>query len=117
MKKPIWMHMPSAGHLLDVGLAICIFLAGCCIGQAYLAAARKDQTAVAGIELLYGPAVMMAYGYGFIYPDLQRYPELRAFLRNERESLPRETLPPVIIEGESEVAEYHRYLLYTTAAF
>lgn len=101
---------------LEVLIVLLMFAFGAVTAFVYLGKARAEQAGVAGIELLYGPAVMMAYGYGYISPDLQKYPELRAFLRNQRQDLPRDLLPDIIEEADSEVAEYHRYLLYAVAA-
>ena len=117
MRGSHWTVRLFRGSALEFFLVVFIFLFGYGAGQAYLNAARTDRTAVAGIELLYGPAIMMAYGYGFIHPDIDRYPEMQAFLRNQQESLSREALPDSIQENPSEVADYHRYLLYAVAVF
>ncbi|HOC70315.1 MAG TPA: hypothetical protein PKO23_16025, partial [Candidatus Hydrogenedentes bacterium] len=69
------------------------------------------------IEMLYGPAVMLASGRGFYQPDLDYAPALRAFLRNERETLSPAALPEVLPEEPNSVSSYHRYLLYTVALF
>ena len=108
---------PRRRWMLEALIVLLVFAFGAVTAFAYLSKARAEQAGVTGIELLYGPAVMMAYGYGFISPDLQKYPELQSFLRNQRQDLPRELLPAFIEEADSEVAEYHRYLLYTVAAF
>ncbi len=101
----------------DVTLALLLFLLLFAAGYGHLRALRTDRSAVTGIERLYGPSVMLALGRGFIEPNLYEYPELRAFLRGEIESLPREAIPEVVLVNPSPVASYHRYLVYTVALF
>eukprot|EP00389_Voromonas_pontica_P015346 GDKH01023925.1.p1 GENE.GDKH01023925.1~~GDKH01023925.1.p1 ORF type:complete len:1573 (-),score=396.29 GDKH01023925.1:13091-17809(-) len=101
----------------DLTLALLLFLLLFAAGYGHLRALRTDRSAVTSIERLYGPSVMLALGRGFIEPNLYEYPELRAFLRGEIESLPPEAVPEVVLENPSPVAAYHRYLVYTVALF
>ncbi|HOC70104.1 MAG TPA: tetratricopeptide repeat protein [Candidatus Hydrogenedentes bacterium] len=103
--------------LADVALGLLIFLSLFAAGYGHLRALRTDRSAVTGIELLYGPSVMLALGHGFIEPDLLEYPALRAFLRAETEALPPDAVPAQVRENPSSVASYHRYLVYTVALF
>jgi tetratricopeptide (TPR) repeat protein len=102
---------------VDCVIILLLFLGGVFAGKAYLNAIKTDQSAILGTELLYGPSVMLATGRGFYQPDTGVSPELRAFLRNEVETLNPEVLPEEIPEAPSSVAAYHRYLLYTVAFF
>ena len=108
-KKRIWTR--------DAWIALLVFLFVFAAGYVHLRSLRTDRSAVTGIELLYGPAVMLAQGRGFIAPDLLEYPEFRAFVRGDIESLPPNALPERVIENPSQVASYHRYLVYTVALF
>ena len=101
----------------DCIIVLILFLGGVCAGMAYLNAVRTNRSAIQGIEYLYGPSVMFAAGRGFYHPDINASPELRAFVRNEVESLDPKMLPPDIPRQDSTVAAYHLYLLYVVAAF
>lgn len=101
----------------EVALTLLILLFLFAAGYGHLRALRTDRSAVTGIELLYGPSVMLALGRGYMEPALSEYPELRAFLRAEIESLPPNAVPEHIVENPSPVASYHRYLVYTVAFF
>ena len=101
----------------DIAIATILFIALFAVGMVHLRSLRTDKSAVSGIELLYGTSVMLAHGKGFISPDFHVYPALRSFLRGETESLPPEALPDTVIEFPSQVAAYHRYLVYTVAFF
>ena len=103
--------------IADMALGLLIFLSLLAAGYGHLRALRTDRSAVTGIELLYGPSVMLALGRGFIEPDLLEYPGLRVFLRGEIESLPPDAVPAQVLENPSPVASYHRYLVYTVAFF
>lgn len=108
---------PRRVHLLEIIIVLLLFLGGVYVGKAYLNAVRTDRSAIVGTELLYGPPAMYAAGYGFYQPDTSVSPELRAFLRNEVDALALHALPAEIPAAPSTVASYHRYLLYTVAAF
>lgn len=82
----------------------------------HLKALDTGKSAIYCLGEVYGPAVMLAYGHGFISPDLRAHSEIAAFLTGERESLPEDAMPTEIIQGKSTAAEYHRYLSYTMAA-
>lgn len=110
-------HNRAEGKGRDIVLAVMVFAITCCAGYGHLRAMRAGHSAVTGIELLYGPSVMLAQGRGFIEPDIQEYPELRAFLRGDMESLPPGAVPETVIESPSQVSSYHRYLVYTVAFF
>lgn len=88
------------------------------VGVAHLRSMRIDgHPSLQYIDNLYGPAVMLAYGHGFVSPDFLLYPKLHEFLKGERESFPRELLPDQIQEAPSSVASYHQYLLYVVGCF
>ena len=102
---------------LDWIIILSLFLGGVYVGKAYLSAIKTDRSAIVGTELLYGPPAMFAAGRGFYQPNTKASPELRAFLRNEVETLDPKTLPANIPAADSAVASYHRYLLYVVAVF
>jgi tetratricopeptide (TPR) repeat protein len=99
-------------------ILLLLFLLSFSIGLFHLRSLRKDnQPSLQYIHSLYGPAVMIAYDYGFTQPDLQLLPELYNFLKGNRESFSPELLPETITERPSSVAAYHRYLLYLVGYF
>ncbi|HDP35020.1 MAG TPA: hypothetical protein ENN29_07930, partial [Candidatus Hydrogenedentes bacterium] len=112
-------RLPSAFQRGAVEALVIVLLAvvAATAGRAYLASLNTGHSPILGTELLYGPAVMLVAGRGFYQPDVSVSPELRAFLRNETETLDPGALPDDIPAVESTVAAYHRYLLYTVAAF
>ena len=107
--------------IFEVLLAIVLFVSGTSLGCLHLSALNNGKSAISSIEMLYGPAVMLASGRGFYQPDLKSAPVLRAFLRNETETLLPEDLPDFLPEEADlsiiTVSAYHRYLLYTVAFF
>lgn len=106
------------GRGVDIIIALLVFCVVFCVGYGYLRAlSTGERSAVTGIELLYGPSVMLAQSRGFIEPDILEYPVLRAFLRGEIDALPPDAVPETVIEHSSPVASYHRYLVYTVAFF
>ncbi len=102
---------------LDAALAALLLLFCAYAGRQHLDSLNRGRSPVTSIEMLYGPAVMLASGRGFYQPDLNYSPALREFLRNERETLAPEDLPEVLPEEPNSVSAYHRYLLYTVALF
>lgn len=94
-------------------LAAILFIGAFLAGLAHLESFRGEHSAVVSIEYLYGPAVMMASGKGFINPDYAEYPELKAFLKGQVESFSPDLLPDTVKTAPSTMAAYHRYLLYT----
>lgn len=101
----------------DFWIGVTLFLVMTAVGYTHLRFVGRECSAVQSIELLYGPAVTLACGRGFLCPDLQAHPELRKFLRREIETFSPEGLPKHIQEWPTYVALYHRYLVYTTALF
>lgn len=111
------MHGKKHLAVLDTVIAVLLFLLCAYAGRQHLASLNHGRSPVTSIEMLYGPAVMMACGRGFYQPDLGFSPTLRQFLRNERESLSPADLPENLPEEANSVSSYHRYLLYTVAFF
>lgn len=103
--------------VLDAAITVLLFLLSTYAGRQHLDSLNHGRSSVTSIEMLYGPAVMLASGRGFYQPDLNASPALRAFLRNERETLSPEELPEVLPEEPNSVSSYHRDLLYTVALF
>lgn len=103
--------------LVDAVIAVLLFFFGSYAGRQHLADLNHGRSPVTSIEMLYGPAVMLACGRGFYQPDLAFSPPLGEFLRNERETLSPDVLPKHLPEAENSVSSYHRYLLYTVAFF
>lgn len=103
--------------LVDAIIAVLLFFFGSYAGRQHLADLNHGRSPVTSIEMLYGPAVMLACGRGFYQPDLAFSPPLGEFLRNERETLSPDVLPKHLPEAENSVSSYHRYLLYTVAFF
>lgn len=108
MKQNSFIHICK---LLSFPTAV--FLIGCAVGSFHFASLRTNRSAVLNVDMLYGNAVMVAYGHGSIAPSMPAYPELREFLFAERQSLSPEMFPEPIITTSNSVAEYHRYLIYT----
>lgn len=103
-------------QLLYVLPILVIFLFSFIVGCYHFCSLGTNRSAVKNIESLYGPAVMLAYGHGFINPSIFAYPELREFLFGERQSLSPEMFrAPIIVDAPSSVADYHQYLVYTAA--
>ncbi|NLN92294.1 MAG: hypothetical protein GX130_03160 [Candidatus Hydrogenedens sp.] len=98
-------------------IAFLLFVFGFVAGLAHFESLRTDKSAVFTIEDLYGPAVMIAAGHGFINPDRSEYPELWAFLKGDQQSFCTDQLPADIKTIGSSVAFYHRYLLYAVGLF
>ncbi|NLN92300.1 MAG: tetratricopeptide repeat protein [Candidatus Hydrogenedens sp.] len=94
-----------------------LFLYGLTVGLVHFESLREDgKSAVFVVVELYGPALMMACGHGFLSPDQSLYPELHKFLEGEQETFSKDLLPADIETTSSAVAAYHRYLLYMVAA-
>ncbi|MFA7691583.1 MAG: tetratricopeptide repeat protein [Candidatus Hydrogenedentes bacterium] len=117
MKSRWTQRLFSHSPIIDILLAFLIFCIGGAVGYGHLRSLRTDRSSVTGIELLYGPAAMLVQGKGFISPNVLEYPELRAFLNGEIESLPEDAVPEIVVESPSQVATYHRYLNYSVALF
>ena len=102
-------------HRKEWTIAVLLFFFGFLTGLAHFEALRGEKSAVFLIPGLYGPAVMMASGHGFIVPDYVLYPELHQFLEGDKQSFSPASLPANIEQRPSAVASYHRYLLYAVA--
>ena len=102
---------------LDAAIAVLLFACIAYAARQHLSSLNNGRSTVSSIEMLYGPAVMLAAGRGFYQPALSASPALGEFLRNERDSLDVAELPPNLPEEENTVSSYHRYLLYTVAFF
>ncbi|NLN92299.1 MAG: hypothetical protein GX130_03185 [Candidatus Hydrogenedens sp.] len=108
-------HSSTSTYLdrrIDWIIATLLFLFGFLAGLAHFESLRQDTSAIVPIEDLYGPAVMIAMGHGFIVPDYAEYPEFQDFLRVNQDDLSPDHLPEDIETGYSAAAFYHRYLLY-----
>lgn len=93
-----------------------LFFYGLTVGMAHFESLRHDgKSAIFVVVEMYGPALMMACGQGFVSPDQSLYPELHKFLEGEEETFSKENLPEHVEVGTSTVAAYHRYLLYLVA--
>lgn len=110
-------HSLKRAWVIDGAIAVMVFLIVFAAGYSHLRSLRQGRSAVTGYEFVYGPAVMLAQGRGFVSPDLLLYPELRAFVRGETEVLPRDAVPDVVIEAPVQLASYHRYLVYAVSLF
>lgn len=114
-------HCPAPSKkwliLVDAMIAVLLFLFISHAARQHLSSLNNGRSTVSSIEMLYGPAVMLASGRGFYQPDLDASPALGEFLRNERDALSPEDLPPDLPEEPNSVSSYHRYLLYTVAFF
>ncbi|NLN92298.1 MAG: hypothetical protein GX130_03180 [Candidatus Hydrogenedens sp.] len=105
------------GYRKDWLCILLLFFYGLSVGLVHFESLREDgKSAVFVVVELYGPALMMACGHGFIYPSESSHPELRKFLEGEEETFSKDLLPEDIKSGSSTVAAYHRYLLYMVAA-
>ncbi len=104
--------------LIPAGLALLAFATGTLYFSHY-------SGTPANYQHLMGPAVMLASGHGFVNPDLEALPELKAFLtpppsltelppvdRFDPATLP-ELIPQLPVEGYQ---IRHQYMFYTIAA-
>lgn len=101
----------------DIILGILLLILGTSLGLFHLRLLHTEKSAIEWDPFVYGPAVMIAYGYGSYNPDWHTFPALHAFLRGEREDLPRDLLPEKVPVHQGAAANYHKYLNYTIALF
>jgi hypothetical protein len=73
----------------DCCVGVVLFLCSACVGAVYVANWGAAAPVLPG---LFAPSVMLAYGHGYINPDLDQIPKLREFLDTIDES--RAGLPP-----------------------
>ena len=120
VNRTIWERIPR-----DLRIAAVLFCCAACVGMVYV-------NNWAGISPtypdLFGPSVMLAYGKGYINPDLNQIPKLKAFTDTItwflEDSLPRvdtfskEDLPEVIPQAPfNTLHDRERYLIYAVALF
>jgi len=106
----------------DIRIAALLFVVAACLGMVYVSA--WDATP-SFCQEIFGPAVMLAYGRGYVNPDLAEAPKLEAFLYPDMhtyappaiDSFAKEDLPEGVgLKPFSALQRRQLYLLWSAAA-
>jgi len=111
------MMYVSRGRWIDLSAIVALAAAAYAVSVHYVRQAVADGLRPAYYQLEFGPAAMLACGYGYVSPAEGELPVLDRFLNVERDSIQCGDLRPAVkLEPLTAMQAYWKYQLWTAAA-